>query len=227
MPLDWYPKSDVQLIPWHATFADECTANASKFPNILTAPVLTQIGKNRDMVVVAVNGADAAKNFANEVVAYKNAVLSGLPNAPMPAVPTLPVVMVPPAGAIASIEQYTRSLVGQLKADPGMDDGIAQGMGIVGTPSAGGTPSVIALALSQYQVQLSLTKAGYDFLAVDSKRGAEPWTELIRVGNSPYIDARPPAVANTPELREYRVQGVENNVRVGPVSGIVSAVASA
>ena len=49
----------------------------------------------------------------------------------------------------------------------------------------------------------------------------------IRHGNTPYIDARPPAVANTPELREYRVQGVDNNVRVGPVSGIVSAVASA
>lgn len=227
MPSDWYPGTDAMLIVWHNTFFDECTANASKFPNILTAGVLTQLGKNRDLVLVALNGVDAAKNYASEVVAFKEMVLSGLPNAPMPAVPSLPVAMVLPAGSMASIEQYTRSLVAQLKADPGMDDGIAQSMGIIGTPSAGGNVSVTATALSQYQVQLDLIKAGYEFIAIDCKRGNEVWTELIRVGNTPYIDARPPLVANTPELREYRVQGIVNNVRVGPVSVIVSAVASA
>ncbi len=38
------------------------------------------------------------------------------------------------------------------------------------------------------------------------------------------IDNTAPLVAGQPEQREYRVQGIENNVRVGALSGIVSVV---
>lgn len=231
MPADWYPGTDAALVVWHNTFATEVSNYLATFTGVLTAGIVTQVGVNRDMVGMVVNAADEAKNYMTEMVAYKNLILSGegLEGGGDVdiAVPTIPDVLVPAVGAIHDIEGYTRALVAQIKAHPSYNPSVGAAMGIVSTIPSASTPSVVATTLTQYQVQLAITKAGNSIIAIDAKRGAEPWAELIRVGNSPYIDNRPPAVANTPELREYRVQGVENNVRVGAVSGIVSAAATA
>jgi hypothetical protein len=39
-----------------------------------------------------------------------------------------------------------------------------------------------------------------------------------------FIDSRAPLTPGQPEQREYRVQGMENNARVGATSAIASAV---
>lgn len=38
------------------------------------------------------------------------------------------------------------------------------------------------------------------------------------------FDTRAPLVAGAPEVREYRVQGMENNARVGATSAVAKAV---
>lgn len=227
MPADWYPSTDAGLIPWHTTFALEVSNYQATMTSVLTNGVEEQVTTNRDVVILSVNRADEAKNYASEVVAFKDVLLKGPTGTPLPAAPTAPAAIVIPAGAIVNIQTYTRNLVAQIKAHPAYTPAIGQAMGIVGSAPVAGTPSVHVQTLTQYQVQLSITKAGYSLIAIDSKRGDEPWSELIRVSNTPYIDNRPPLVPNTPELREYRVQGVQNNARVGAVSEIASSAATA
>jgi hypothetical protein len=219
---DFYPTTDAGLIPWHNTFDTETTNYAPVLSSVLTAGILTQIGVNRDMVEMVVNAADEAKNYASEMVAYKDAILRAPANSPLPAVPTIPAALVVPAGALAAIESWTRALVAQIKAHSAYDESIGEAMGITAKTPELGQVTVVATALTQSQVRLDIAEHAATLVAVDSRIGNGAWSELVRVSNTPYIDMRPPQVAGQAEFREYRVQAVVNNARVGaysPVSG--------
>ena len=57
-------------------------------------------------------------------------------------------------------------------------------------------------------------------LAVDSRRGGGGWEQIGVSQTDEYIDTRAPLSAGDPEVREYRVQGMENNARVGANSEV-------
>lgn len=222
---DFYPTSDAQLIPWHNTFVVE--ANNYKVPlaSVLTAGVLTQIAANRDLVTAVINYTDDAKNWGNDVVAYKEIVLRAPHGTSLPGAPVPPAAIVVPVGSVAAIEDYTRRLVAQIKAHSAYTEAIGQAMGIVGPgPGGHGTPVVVAQALTQSQVQLNLTKAGYTLLAIESRRAGGNWEQIGVAQTSTFVDQRPPLVAGQPEQREYRVQGMVNNQRDGAFSAIASVV---
>ncbi|MBI5708116.1 MAG: hypothetical protein HZC36_14135 [Armatimonadetes bacterium] len=64
-----------------------------------------------------------------------------------------------------------------------------------------------------------------DQVIIKSQRAVEvTWPLLATDRFSPYPDARAPLVAGAPEQREYRVQGLQYNARVGALSAVVSAV---
>lgn len=220
----FYPTSDTQLPPWHTTFNTECINYTASLVSVLTAGVLLQVLNNKNNCVVVVNATDEAKNYASEIVAWKEIILRAPKGTAVPAPPTAPVVPSLALGTLAGIEIYTRDLVAQIKAHPNYTEAIGQAMGIVGSAVVIGTPSVAAIALSQSQVQLNLTKAGYDVLAIDMRRGGGVWVQIGVANIATYIDNTAPLVAGQPEQREYRVQGIENNIRVGALSGIVSVV---
>jgi hypothetical protein len=47
---------------------------------------------------------------------------------------------------------------------------------------------------------------------------------MLTTGNySPYLDARPPATAGQPEIREYRLRHILRDEEVGEWSDIISA----
>jgi hypothetical protein len=50
------------------------------------------------------------------------------------------------------------------------------------------------------------------------RQGVAPWTFLGRDNRSPYIDTTPLAEAGTPDVREYRVRGVIDDVEIGDYS---------
>lgn len=221
---DYYPKTDAGLPPFHTTFNTECINYAPSLSSVLTAGALLIVANNKDTVIKAVNATDEAKNYANEVVAWKEILLRAPKGTPVPAPPTAPVIPSLLLGALPGVEVSTRALVAQIKAHPNYTQAIGQAMGIIGAAVAQGTPSVAAESLSQSQVQLNLTKAGFDVLAIDMRRGGGGWVQIGVANIATYIDNTAPLVAGQPEQREYRVQGIENNVRVGALSGIVSVV---
>ena len=57
------------------------------------------------------------------------------------------------------------------------------------------------------------------FILSDSRRqGTSPWNFLGRDTQSPYVDTTPLAEAGKPEIREYRIRGVIDDVEIGDYS---------
>ncbi len=220
---DWYPTRITDLIPWHSNF--NIQAIATGVARGLTAAQVTQITADSAEVSVVVNYAELVDSFAQAVTAYKDVILAGSATEPMPPVPTPPAAVTLIVGALPGIEERTRIFASIIKAQPTYTAEIGELYGIVApaviTPT---TPSLTAQALTASQVRLTISKAGYDVLAIDSRRGGGAWEQIGVSQTAEYIDARAPLVAGQPEQREYRCQGMQNNARVGALSGIASAV---
>lgn len=223
MAQDWYPTSFAALIPWHANFNVQATATG--VARGLTAGNVTQIAADNGIVAGIVNYQELVDSFAQAVTEYKAIMLRGDSTAPLPAVPTPPAAFVPGVGALPGIEERTRQFAAIIKAAPGYTQAIGELYGIV-APAAppAGVPEIVATALTASQVRLAISKAGYDVLAIDSKRGAGTWEQIGISQTAEFIDTRAPLVAGQPELREYRCQGMENNARVGALSAVATAV---
>lgn len=223
---DWYPKSISDLIPWHANF--NVQAAASGATHGLTAGQVLQIGFDNTLVAGCINYTEQVVAFAQAVTEWRNLLLSGPNGTTLPPVPTVPAAFTylsGPATPLPSIEFRTRGFAAIIKASVGYTAEIGEQYGII-APVADlpTTPSLVAQSLTASQVRLAIAKAGYDVLAVDSKRGAGVWEQIGVSMTAEYIDNRAPLVASQPEQREYRVQGMQNNARVGATSAIVSAV---
>jgi hypothetical protein len=78
-------------------------------------------------------------------------------------------------------------------------------------------------ALSAHPVKVTVFKAGAT-VALDSRRGAGDWEQLLIMTSATYSGARTPETPGEPEVREYRCQAYEDNQRVGPVSTVASVV---
>ncbi len=220
---DWYPEQLGDRPAWHANFAAQAAATGTT--HNLTAAEVTQIANDSALVEDAVNfGADVFA-WGQAITAWRSSVLEGDPLAAFPPVPTSPVVPTFEGGEKPGIEERTRGFAARIRGAGNYTTEIGENYGIVApAPAPPGTPTVLAQALTQSQVRLSIGKAGYSVLAVDSRRGGGGWEQIAVAQTAEYIDGRAPLVAGQPELREYRVQGMQNNQRVGALSGVSSAV---
>lgn len=220
---DWYPTNQADRIPWHANFNTNAQATGTTFG--LSAAQKTSIQKDKDMVPTVVNFKEAVQAYAQAVTEWANLILEGPIGTPFPAVPTAPSVPTFEGGDEAAIEPRTRQYRGIIAADPDYTAEVGENYGII-APAAppAGVPALAAYALTASQVRLVISKAGYDVLAIDSKRGGGAWEQIGISQTAEFIDGRSPLTAGQPEQREYRAQGMENNARVGALSAVVSAV---
>ncbi len=223
MPTDWYPRSLADRIPWHANFAAQ--AAASGVARGLTALQATQIGLDSTAVAQLVNYSEAVDAFKEAVTAFRDAYLDGIATALVPPAPAAPATPLLALGTLPGIEARTRQYAGILKANPLYTATVGEAYGIAPSAPSGPTvPALKAAPLTQSQVSLKVAKGGYEVVAVEGKRGAGAWEFVGVAMTTTYVDARPPLVAGQPEVREYRAQGMEDNLRVGAFSEIVSAV---
>lgn len=224
MPVvDWYPSRIADLPPWHANFNTEAAASGTTHG--LTAAEVTQINVDAGVVATVVNYAEAIDAFGQEVTAFKNDILRGDHLAPMPALPVAPADLTVVIGGLPGIEARTRGYVSTIKASSAYTTAVGEAYGIVAPePGVPGPPTVSATALPASQVRLAIGKAGYSVLAVDSRRGGGGWEQIGVSMTAEYIDTRAPLTPGTPEQREYRVQGMEENARVGFLSDVSIAV---
>ena len=214
-----YPKSLTAKIPWHATFNQECIDRAATFADVLTVGNLAKILANKDFVATLINAADDAKNFSQEVVAFRDNYLGAPLGTGAPAVPVPPAAITVPANVVVGIDAFTKQIIGQLDAHPNMTDAIRLAMGIDPDPRGLGSPSIIsAAALGESQVALRLKLAGYRAAAVDRRRGGGAWEQIGVSIAADFIDPDGPLVAGVSESREYRIQGIVANVRQGDIS---------
>jgi len=223
MSSDWYPKTLAELVAWHANFTVQAVANGTTLG--LTALQVTQIGVDSGNVANIVNYIFAVDAYAQSVTQFKDLMLEGDIGIALPTAPTAPTAPSLAPGSLASIQARTRQYANIIKASPNYTAEQGEHYGIVAAASGGpSTPSVAAVALTGSQIQLNIAKAGYDVVAIDSKRGTGGWEFLGISMTETYIDSRAPLTAGAPEVREYRVQGMQSNSRVGALSGVASAV---
>lgn len=220
---DWYPTRLAELVPFHANLSTQ--AAATGVARGLTVGQVSQIATDYAVVLSIVNYLALVDAYTQAVTEFKNIMLEGGLTEPLPPVPTPPAAFIIPAGGLAGIEARTRQYVGIIKAAVGYTAEIGELYGIIAPESdLPATPELSATALTASQVRIGVTKAGYDVIAIDSRRGGGAWEQIGVSMTKEYIDSRPPLEAGEPEQREYRAQGMENNLRVGAISAAVSAV---
>ena len=217
-----YPTTLTAKIPWHFTFNQECIDRAATFADILTIGNLAKILANKDFVATVINASDNAKNFSQEVVAFRDNYLGAPLGTGAPAVPVPPAAITVPANVVVGIDAFTKQIIGQLDAHPNMTDAIRLAMGIDPDPRGLGSPSITsATALGASQVALRLKLARYPAAAVDRRRGGGAWEQIAVTITADFIDPDGPLVAGVSESREYRIQGIVANVRQGDISASV------
>jgi hypothetical protein len=222
MAIFWYPAQLAARIPWHANYKLQAADSGVSLG--LTAAQVTQIATDSDNAVAIINFAVEVQGYAEAITEWRDLIFDstiGTPLPELPKVPTEPTI----GGTLSAIIDRTIQYANLIKASPNFTQALGESYGIVSTPAPEpANPTVAAVALSQSQVQLNIFKAGYSVLAVDMKRGNGDWVQIGVSMTATFIDSLPPLVAGQPEVREYRVQGMENNQRVGVVSPIVSVV---
>lgn len=217
---DWYPKSQAALIAWHNNFSAQAAINGTTLG--LTAPIVAQIAADADNVLIMLNGLEAASAYRQALTAYKGLLFNASADTPPEPVPTAPTTLdFGEESPLPGIEARTRQYAAMIKASAAYTPDDGELYGIVGAaPAPPGTPTVEAFALTASQVRLRIGKKGYSVLAVDSRRGGGDWEQIGVSMLDEYIDTRAPLGAGAPEVREFRVQGMESNARVGAYSEV-------
>ena len=91
------------------------------------------------------------------------------------------------------------------------------------TPPSVIKPTGAAKTLPNFAAEVSFAKGGFDGVDLERQRAAETaWTYLAFDSVSPYIDTRPPLVANQAEQRRYRLRYRDVDVPVGEFSDTLS-----
>ncbi|MCB1077658.1 MAG: hypothetical protein KDM64_07520 [Verrucomicrobiae bacterium] len=145
-----------------------------------------------------------------------------LPGFEPPALPTGVTARRP--GALYRIFDFVQTI----KKCPNYSESIGLQMGIVGEEdtSEAETPTfevdVETGAGSCDCAKIRFQKNGYKGVVVFSRRGGGDWEMLGIDLASPYLDERPLLVPTTPEIREYRLQGFEDDGPTGEMTPPVS-----
>jgi hypothetical protein len=219
---DWYPGSLAALGPWHATFAAQATATGSTFG--LSGANVTQINDDSDVIAVALDYDEALRGYVQAWTAWRTALFAGDPLAPGSAPPTVPTLTLPTPAPTPGIRDRTRGFANMIKASPIYTEAVGEDYGIVAAePAPPGTPAILlATAMIDSDVALKLSKAGYDALAIDMRRDGGAFVQIGVSLTQTFVDETAPLAVGEPEVREYRVQGLDGNARVGDVSATVS-----
>ena len=223
MQLDWYPSKLLERIIWHANFAARAADSGTTFG--LSAGEVTQIAADAAAVEAVLGAALAAERYVQAFSKFQQLMLDGPATAPLQAIPQPPAALTLGAGSLAGIKARTRRYAARIKSAAGYTKSTGEAYGIVPPETAPpAIPEVTARALTQSQVRLRLTRRGYPLVAVDSRRNGGAWEQIGVSQLREFVDARPPMEENRPELREYRVQGMLRNQRVGGLSDVARAV---
>jgi hypothetical protein len=220
MAIDWYPRSQAALITWHNNFSTQAAINGTTLG--LSAAEVTQIAADADNVLIMLDGIEAANTYREALTAYKALLFNSPADTPTQPVPNAPTTLDFGEGTPAmGIEARTREYAGRIKKSAAYTTDDGELYGIIGAaPAPPGTPTVLAEALTASQVRLRIGKENYGVLAVDSRRGGGAWEQIGVSQTDVFIDTRAPLVAGAPEVREFRVQGMVENARVGDNSEV-------
>jgi hypothetical protein len=220
MANDWYPIRGAEKAVFHNTFAAETQVTGTAHG--LTLADIDQIVADAESVKLAVNLALQVRSYAESMTAWKDALLSGDPNAAFEPPTPPPVNPAFPAKAMPGIEARTRRFAAIIRASVGYGASVGEAYQITTLPEREPElPALKAFPDSNWNVRLRLIKNRNKLLAVDCRRSDGEWEQIGVAMTIHYVDKRPPIEPGQAEKREYRVQGYGAEGRYGQYSGSV------
>lgn len=196
----------------------------------LSAGEISQAATDAATASHAVNGQSLYQSKSQEWTEYKFLLLYGPLNTPVPITPAPPVVGALGLGALAAVVARFRQRAERIKAHPAYTPAIGEDCRIVAPagPPPADHPTLQAFAETSFAVRLTFAMLGHDQIEIQSQRAGETeWVTITFDTNSPYIDGRPPLVANTPEERRFRARFRDGDVPFGNWSDTVIVTAHA
>jgi hypothetical protein len=166
----------------------------------------------------------AIQQNALEATAYKNLVATGNGGNVVP-VPVVAVYGTPREPRPPGVLNRVFNQVQRIKISAGYIPAIGQDLGVIGSqdstehPIPEFTASVERGATAQ-RVKIAFTKYGHDGVSVECRRNGGAWEVIGIAMVKPWYDERPLLVADTPEVREYRLRWWDK----GEANGEYSAV---
>lgn len=220
MPNDWYPRRIAELAEWHNNFAAQAALSGTTYG--LTGGEVSQIGTDAALVLALFNYNETVDNFTESVTAHRRAFLNTTIGSPPPVSPTPPAAFSAPLGSLAAVEARTRGYANRIKASANYNASVGELYGIIpAEPTGPGVPQILqTTALIDADVALKIKTAGHTMIAVDMRRGGGDWTQIGATQTNTFIDTTNPLAEDGCEIREYRVQGMQGNNRIGEVSNI-------
>jgi hypothetical protein len=231
MPTSAIPASDSSFLEWLNNFQMKLGGYAPTFG--ISAAEVTQAGNDYTLLNYLLNQINALDNDGQSRTAYKNLILKGAIGSAAGTYPALPTFGAVPTAVPVGIRARCVSLVARIKANTACTDAIAQDLDIVAPAStfdaATFQPVISAKLTASLEVTVTFNKASGQIDGVNvyvRLQGQSAWKKLAFDSVSPYVDNSPLAVAGTPEVREYRVRAVLNDVEIGVPSDTVQVTVS-
>jgi hypothetical protein len=222
------PRTEPELVIWLKNFAQSFGTHAPTLG--FTAAEVAAVQADAAMLDYLVSDSlPAYKANLDARYSYKNLIKNGPAGSPGGAPPPAPTVGVAPATVAPGILPRLRQLVQRIKNAPAYTADIGEALGITGKDDgnavdpATAKPTARAIALPGGQVRIEFNKSIFDGVYIESRRqGESGWTFIGIDLYSPFIDARPPLQAGTPEVREYRLRFYDADAPIGQWSDTIS-----
>jgi hypothetical protein len=224
------PRTEPELVIWLGNFAHKFDVHGPALG--FSAAEITALQADAAMLNYLISDViPAHKSGLDALYSYKSLIKNGPVGTATPDIPAAPTVPAAPATVAPGVLPRLRQLIQRIRNTPGYTADVGEDLGIEGTDDGGNAfdpdtvkPTLRATALTSGHVRVQFDKKSFDGVYIESRRrGETDWTQLGIDLFSPYVDTRPPAQANTPEVREYRARYLQDDAPTGGWSDIVSA----
>lgn len=203
------PRNEADLPQWLQNFAIKFPVHGTAL-GFIAAEVTATVDDCNALIYILGTGLDAARNFLQQITAYKNLIKEGTGTAavPFPAFTALPAA---PSAVLPGALNRIKAIIARIKKMPAYTDAIGQDLDIISATSASPAPDsaptfTVRTAVAG-NVVFDWVKGSFDGVVIESRQsGAANWTSLGTDLYSPFADTRPLAAAGQPEMREYRMK---------------------
>lgn len=226
MPSDYLPDDIQSLCEWLENWKIEFAAVGSSLG--FSAGEVTAVVGDANWALYACRSASDSSSFASAWVEYRDRLLYGNPNDPLGATPgttapTVPVSTAPLLGVVTRIRTTVKRVKGSPVYTPTMGEALRITPSGTAPDPESAKPNPRVRALPMFQSELRWARRSFPGVLLQGAREGEAgWTDLGVKTGSAHVDARPPLVANKPEVRQYRMIYVKDDEPVGQWSDVVT-----
>ena len=229
--MEYLPTDEPGLADWFENWAAKMDDHGAEHG--FSAAEIQQAQDDAILVRNIVSAWQAIQAYRSEFSNFKNLILDGAKDAPMPAYPQFVVPFAPASAGrlLPGVVKRTKSCVRRLRESIAYNEAVGADFRVLPPRSLRiapneAKPALRPQVLTSSQIEAAFKKNGFDGIELEVQRGsnANLWTPVGRFYTSPAEDPTPPSAVELPEIRRYRARYLKRNKPVGEYSDIVSII---